>query len=271
VDKSAGQIERTWQAWQDPSAWRYASVGRELPELLRTARWAAAVEEGRQRRQALIEASRAYQLARTWTKRVGEHALSWLAADRAMVCALEADDPGMAAAAAWNLAMILSAKSHTMESREVVRQALDDLRPYIDGVSGRRLAAWGGLHLLGAMEAARDDDSAEAGRMSEIADRVAARTGETDHCRMVFGPTNVAIHRVSVSVGLGRTQDALDLAGRVTVEACPTVERRLSHRVDVALLRPQGKRPGGRSYDPTRASREFGGAGTQRHGPRSAA
>src|SRR6266540_2742599 len=209
LDTLAAGIERTWQVWQAPSSWRYAQVGQELPALLRTARAAVALHDGEQRRRALREASKLYQLTRTWTKRVGEYELSWLAADRAVTAALDADDPDMAAAAAWNLAMILSAKGHTDEACGVVHRALDDLRPYMDQPS-------------------------EARQMLDTAEKAASRTGETNHYRMVFGPTNVAVHRVSVSVELGRTREALDLAERVTVEGAPAVERRLTHRLDVA-------------------------------------
>ncbi|MBA3338747.1 MAG: helix-turn-helix transcriptional regulator [Geodermatophilaceae bacterium] len=213
LDSLAAQVERTWQVWQAPSAWRYAQVGQELPTLLR---------------------SRLYQLTRTWTKRVGEYELSWLAADRAIAAALEADDPHMAAAAAWNLGMILSAKGYVDEARGVVHHALDDLRPHMDRPTKHCLALWGGLHLLGASEAARDDRDAEAWRMLDTAEKVAARTGESNYHRMAFGPTNVAVHRVSVSVELGRTQEALDLAEHVAIDAAPAVERRLTHRLDVA-------------------------------------
>lgn len=153
---------------------------------------------------------------------------------RAMAAALEADDPDVVAAASWNLGMILSAKGYIDEVRGVVQHALDDLRPHMDRPTEQRLAVWGGLHLLGATEAARDDRDAEAWRMLDVAEKVAARTGETNHHRLVFGPTNVAVHRVSVSVELGRTQEALDLAERVAIDAAPAVERRLTHRLDVA-------------------------------------
>src|SRR5262249_40696041 len=110
LDALATRIEQTWQVWQAPSPWRYAQVGQELPALLQVTRAAVALHDGDERRRALREASKLYQLTRTWTKRVGEFDLSWLAADRAVTTALETDDPDMAAAAAWNLAMILSAK-----------------------------------------------------------------------------------------------------------------------------------------------------------------
>ena len=182
----------------------------------------------------MCEASKLYQLVRTWTKRVGEHELSLIAADRAVSTALDADDPGLAGAAAWNLAMILSASGHTREARAIVYRAIDELAPLLDTGSTSRLAVWGGLHLLGATEAARDEQADEAGRLLTKARWIAATTGETNHYRMVFGPTNVDIHRVSAAVELGRTGQALELAERVAIERSPAVERRLTYRLDAA-------------------------------------
>jgi hypothetical protein len=51
---------------------------------------------------------------------------------------------------------------------------------------------------------------------------------------MVFGPTNVALHRVSTAVELGRTAEALELAERVAVHRAPAVERRLTFHLDTA-------------------------------------
>jgi transcriptional regulator with XRE-family HTH domain len=230
----AEQIERTWEAWQTPSQWRYAVVGQQLPELIRDVQRALRLHSGDERRQALRQASKLYQLVRTWTKRVGEHELSWLAADRAVTAALDADDPDLAAAAAWNLAMILSAKGHTENARAVVYQAIDELTPLMSDASPPRLAVWGGLHLMGATEAARDDKADEAQHLLEQAAPVAARVGETNHFRLVFGPTNVALHRVSTYVELGRTRDALDVAERVSVAGVAAVERRLTFHLDAA-------------------------------------
>jgi hypothetical protein len=197
--------------------------------------------QGQQRRAALREASKLYQLVRTWTKRVGEHELSLLAADRAVSCALEADDPDLAGAAAWNLAMILSAQGHVDEARLVVAQAIQGLRPLLSKATETRLSVWGGLHLLGASVAARRDRDEDAWQLIEIAGQAAVRTGETNHFRMVFGPINVAIHRMSTAVELGRTSDALKLAEKVGIHQSPAVERRLTYYVDAARSHVRGK------------------------------
>jgi hypothetical protein len=180
LDELARGIEQTWQTWQAPSAFRYDAVGQQLPELIRQVQMALSRLHGNERRRALRLASTLYQLTRTWTKRVGEHELSLLAADRAVSCALDADDPDLSGAAAWSLAMILSAQGKTEQSRAVVQRAIE-----------------------------------EAHRLLDVATSVAAKTGETNHFRMVFGPTNVALHRVSTAAELGRTVEALQLAEHV--------------------------------------------------------
>jgi transcriptional regulator with XRE-family HTH domain len=233
-DDLTRRVERTWRVWQAPSAFRYDAVGQQLPGLISETQTALGQLTGADRRAALRLASTTYQLTRTWTKRVGEYELSLLAADRAVSCALDADDPDLAAAAAWNLAMILSAQGKTEQARAVVYRAIEALVRNMDDPSPERLAVFGGLHLLGATEAAREDQAGEAHRLLDAAERVAATTGETNHFHMVFGPTNVALHRVSTAVELGRTGEGLDLAERVTVGEALSVERCLTFNLDAA-------------------------------------
>lgn len=234
LDDLAVRIERAWSAWQEPSAFRYDLVGQELPGLIREVERMARACRGDERRRALREASKLYQLVRTWTKRVGESELSLVAADRAVSMALDADDPDLAGAAAWNLAMILSSQGKTDQALAVVARAIAELEAYLDHPSLGRLAVYGGLHLMGATEAARDDDSDGARRYLDVAERIASRTGETNHYRMVFGPTNVALHKISTVVELGKTRQALELAERVSVEKAPAVERRITFHLDSA-------------------------------------
>lgn len=233
-DALSRDIELTWRAWQEPSAFRYSIVGQRLPELVRGCEKALRASDRDQRRRALRQASKTYQLVRTWTKRVGEYELSLLAADRAVSSALDADDPDLAGAAAWNMAMILSAQGKTDSAREVATRAIEDLHPHLDDPTEQRLAVLGGLHLMGAVAAARDDHADEAQRLLDLADQLACRIGETNHFRMVFGPMNVALHRVSVTMELGRTREALGIAERVPIEKASAVERRLTYHLDAA-------------------------------------
>jgi transcriptional regulator with XRE-family HTH domain len=234
LDRLAKDSERVWQTWQAASAFRYAAVGQALPDLLLRAQHAVGALIGAERRRALRLASMVCQLARTWTKRVGEHELSLLAADRAVTYALDADDPDYAGAAAWNLAMILSAQGQLDQARTVAERAIADLRKRLSESSRQRLAVFGGLHLVGAAVAARDDRATDARRLIDAADAVARKTGETNHFRLVFGPTNVQLHRVSTATELGRTTEALSLAERTVAADAAAVERRLTFHLDAA-------------------------------------
>lgn len=228
------RIEEAWTAWQDSSPWRYSQVGQYLPALILDSRNAVLAAHGKERKTALRETAKLYQLVRTWTKRVGEHELSWLAADRSISAALEADDPDLAAAGSWNLAMILSAKGHTDNATAVVTSAIETLRPLMSEADEPRMAVWGGLHLLAATEAARADREPEAAEYLGEATPIAARTGETNHFRMAFGPTNVALHRMSTYVELGRVRDALAVSDSIEIASTIAVERRLTYYLDTA-------------------------------------
>ena len=63
-----------------------------------------------------------------------------------------------------------------------------------------------------------------------IADRLGH---DANHLWTAFGPTNVAIHRVSTAVELGNVQVAIDLGPTVNTAALP-VERRVRHALEVA-------------------------------------
>ena len=234
LDDLEAQLGRAWDTWQSPSAFRYDALGQYLPGLIGLAQAGVNALEGSDRKAALGLASSAYQLARTWTKRVGEYELSLLVADRAVSCAFDADDPDLTGAAAWNLAMILSAQGETSQARSVVSQAIEQLRRHLDDASPARLAVFGGLHLMGATEAAREDDADGSDHLLNEAATIAARVGETNHHRMVFGPTNVALHRISTTVELGRTAQALELAERTVPAGAASVERRLTYHLDAA-------------------------------------
>jgi transcriptional regulator with XRE-family HTH domain len=250
------QLVRAWDTWQSPSAFRYEAVGQYLPGLVGLAQAGVNALEGYDRKAARGLASSAYQLARTWTKRVGEYELSLLVADRAVSCAFDADDPDLTGAAAWNLAMILSAQGETSQARSVVSQAIEQLGRHLDDASPARLAVFGGLHLMGATEAAREDDADGSDHLLNEAATIAARVGETNYHRMVFGPTNVALHRISTTVELGRTAQALELAERTVVAGAVSVERRLTYHLDAARCYARQKNQVAAVHMLTRVHRE---------------
>lgn len=80
----------------------------------------------------------------------------------------------------------------------------------------------------------RNDDRDSSRNFLTEADSAAKRLGaDGNHLWTAFGPTNVAIHRVSTAMELGDVQVAVDLGPRVDTAAMPT-ERRVRHSLEVA-------------------------------------
>lgn len=66
------------------------------------------------------------------------------------------------------------------------------------------------------------------------ADQAATRLGrDANHLWTAFGPTNVAIHKVTAAMELGDVQIAVDLGPRVDTTGLPT-ERRVRHSIETA-------------------------------------
>ncbi|WP_431728560.1 helix-turn-helix transcriptional regulator [Verrucosispora sp. TAA-831] len=228
----AASVKLAWTTWHQ-SQQRYTFTGPVLPGLVHAARAAVAALDGADRRVAQRATSDLYLLIRSYSKRVGAHDLAAVAADRAMTASYEADDPAYTAAAAWNLGQVLSNRGHTEEAVEVCREAAADLERTADG-EPVRLAALGGLHLLAAIQYARMRDVHRATAALDRADEIAARTGETQHRFIFFGPLNVGVHRAAVALELSRPGEALRIGEMVDAGLSPSIERRHSHLLHMA-------------------------------------
>lgn len=96
---------------------------------------------------------------------------------------------------------------------------------------------------MGAMAAARSDAPAEARQLLARARQASRQLGrDGNHAWTAFGPTNVAVHDVSIAVELGDVQTAAALAPRVDVRALP-VERRVRHALEVARIYTMTNQP----------------------------
>ncbi|HEV2783081.1 MAG TPA: helix-turn-helix transcriptional regulator [Actinophytocola sp.] len=226
-------VETAWDIWQDRRP--FTQLGTMLPGLITEVRATIPVVDGPDRDQLLRTASMLYFLTRAFTKRVGAHDVSLLAADRAMAAAIKADDLDYRAAAAWNVGMILAEQGHTEEVAELARDAAAMLEPTLPSAPLERMSIFGALHLLRAMQFARLGDEHGVVQALEIADRAAAKVGDLrNDFRTVFGPTNVGIYRVWLAVELSKPGEAIRAAQQCDVTALPSVERRFSYFVELA-------------------------------------
>lgn len=247
-------IEFAWGTWHG-SGNRYSQTGPMLPQLVRDARRAVAAADGDDRREALRRSADLWHLVRAYGKRIGAADLAMLAADRAGAAAESADDPLYRAAAAWNMANVLSAQGHVEESASLCSDAIRDLQ-HVDDQDPERIALLGALHLLLAIQESRLRGERPALSALGVAERAAAVTGETTLHHMYFGPTNVGIHRAAVALELSRPGEALRAAEHVDITQSPSVERRHSHYVDMARGYAIGKEDVAALHMLLRADRE---------------
>jgi hypothetical protein len=180
-----------------------------------------------------------YQIVSSVLRKIGEHDLSWLAADRAIAVSQRAGDPLLAGTATYRVALALLALGRARPALEVNVNIANRLAPGTGGepITPERLSVYGMLLLQGAMAAARLGDSATVrdliGGASEAARLMG---GEGNHYWTNFGPTNVELHRAAAAVELGEGRQAIDIHDRLNPESFLTLlpERRAHHYIDIS-------------------------------------
>ncbi|MER7760794.1 helix-turn-helix transcriptional regulator [Streptomyces sp. NPDC097619] len=109
---------------------------------------------------------------------------------------------------------------HTLEQADAGRQ---------------REAVTGQLHLGAAVMAGRSKDASQAEGHLREAERIATGTGEAvDVHWLAFGPTNVAVHRVSVLAELDEYGQAAEEGGRIRIPGSWPASRRSHHHAELA-------------------------------------
>jgi transcriptional regulator with XRE-family HTH domain len=189
---------------------------------------------------ALVAAGYAV-VAKTLTK-VGAHDLALIAAERARAAARRNDDPADLGMAFYQVvcALLPTSRAGLAEELAVATAARieGDDDPAIWSVAG---ALW----LIAAVAAARRTDAGAAGERLDRAQRLADLLDtDSNHRWTAFGPTNVAIHRVSVAVELGDAPGALAAAAAVDLDRLPDGlrSRRVQVQLDIAWAHAQRRR-----------------------------
>lgn len=223
------RIHTAWRTWQH-SPQRYSEVGANLPGLITDTELLLRRPDGRGKAQ--VCAVELYGLVRTVAKRLGRTDSALLAADRAVRAAEQLDRPLPLATAAWNLAHVLLADGQPDGAEAVALQALERLRTA--EAMPDHLALQGALLSVAAIAGARCGQPWPARERLREADRLARATGERNIAWTAFGPTNVAMHAVSLEMETGEAGEALRLAERVQPPATLSIERRVAFLLDQA-------------------------------------
>jgi transcriptional regulator with XRE-family HTH domain len=162
------------------------------------------------RRSINVLAAEALHDARAMTKKLGHLDLAWMTAELAGQAARQADDPLLIAANAWNYVEVYKAAGAPGPAQDLIQSQLDSLAGGLKSASPAHLSLWGTMHLQAALIAAYWSDRASAAKHLNEADAAAVRLGaDANHYDTMFGPTNVAIHRVAIGVELGEPGSAV--------------------------------------------------------------
>jgi transcriptional regulator with XRE-family HTH domain len=226
-------------AWLTYQHAKYGVLARALPRLLRDAQAMdtayAHTEEGREAAHLL---GQVYQIASSTLRKLGEHELSWLAADRSIAVSQRAGDQLLAGIASYRVGSALLVLGRARASLEVNVNIANRLAPGNgDASTPERLSVYGMLLLNGAMAAARIGDNATVRDLVKGAEDAATAVGmDQNHYWTSFGPTNVQLHRAAASVELGEGRLAVDTHTTIDSDSFASLlpERRAHHYLDIA-------------------------------------
>ncbi len=226
LDSLRDQVHDTWLAYQSSN---FPLVIARLNQLLPAAQSAVARDDASGPK---LTAQLAYlfQLAASVLVKVGETDLAGRSAERGHAVAMTIDDPVVLSSLDRSIAHTLLSSGLFEDSLAMTHSSLAAREPE----TAAEISTAGSLMLVGAVAAARAGSRPEAHALLMYADRAAQALGhDSNHVWTAFGPTNVAIHRVSVAAELGDMKLAAELGPAVDVEMMPR-ERQVRHKLEVA-------------------------------------
>lgn len=228
------RAERAWRKWHTSDTPR-ADAGALLPQLIRDGRRAARVLDGQERRRAYMALASAYALSEQVLAWVADSALLWLAADRCMESAQQADEPDTLAAAAWVLGNVWRSTGREDDAWRLVQDASSLLEPYLADGTDQTRALWGANQLHAAITAARLGREGDALRSLDQAEEMTRRLpGNYAHPWTLFGSANATMTGISVHVDLRQSGHALDYANSGDLDAVPSIDRRARLWLEIA-------------------------------------
>ena len=233
----AADIHQQYQAAQ------YGLVIRRLPALLVSADHALMTANGE--REPLLAYVSVYVASAKLLTKLGSGDLAAVAADRAAMTAGTTDSFAAQGMAIYQVVCALLRADRTDEAESLAVTMAERLTPRLRSDEPSLLSITGALWLIAAITAARRTDRGQAWRRLDEADSLAQLLGtDANHAWTAFGPTNVAIHRVSVAAELGDPGAALAAASAVDVDRLPAGlrSRRAQVPLDLAWAQAQRKR-----------------------------
>ena len=232
-------LDRVMLAYQ---ASRFDDMLDQLPDLIEKSHRATYCYRGRQRRfanQVLALSSHASAMVLT---KVGEHDLAWIASDRGLNAADDAEDEAIVGSLRRSMVHTLQTHGRNDAATRLAERTADDLRSTLPAGDARQASVYGTLLLAASMAAARAGDQSGVHELLDEADHYAQKLGrDANHLWTAFGPTNVAVHRVATAVALDDIGVAERNAEAVDASDLPS-ERRIRYLFDLAMIAVQRSR-----------------------------
>jgi transcriptional regulator with XRE-family HTH domain len=218
----------------------YAAAARVLAGLIPAVDIAVARESAGGVDRSLRTQHAVYIAAAKLLTKTGDGHLAWLAADRASTAAVRLDSPALKSLAAYQVTTALLKLDRLAEAERVALAAAESL----DDDSPLGISTQGALFLIAAVIAGRRSDRKSANERLRRAQYLADALGEDgNYGWTAFGPTNVAIHQVSVAAELGDAETAIHYAEQIDTSTLPDVlrSRRAQVHLDAAWAYAQHK------------------------------
>ncbi|WMX46882.1 helix-turn-helix transcriptional regulator [Streptomyces roseicoloratus] len=174
-----------------------------------------------------------YRTAHDVAVKLGYDDLSSVALDRMDWAAQRASDPCLAAVRQYMRALVYCREGEYSIGRRLIGSGHGILGQA--GQTREALAVTGQLHLGASVIAARADDGAAVDAHLGEATALACRVGDASDVHWLsFGPTNVAMHRMSAAVEMRHHDEALKQAQRIRPPASMATSRRAHFLIDRA-------------------------------------
>lgn len=176
-----------------------------------------------------------YQATAALMAKLGETDAAWIAADPAGFCAEAAGSPLAVAASMFRIAHVFLALGQIEQAQYVAITTAQALESQVTASAEPEvLSLYGAFHLVLAVAAARDNERKLAHDYLGTAAKIAGQLGgDRDDYGTEFGPTNAAIHAVSIAVELGDAGQAIELAQQVSPRSL-SPERQARYYLDLA-------------------------------------
>ncbi|MEU7908992.1 helix-turn-helix transcriptional regulator [Actinoplanes sp. NPDC049118] len=223
----------------------YEDLVTDLPELLLAADSLHRMAGSAERREMLLSYASTYVVAAKLLTKMGAADLAQLAADRCATAALDADSLEAQGMAAYQVVCALLRGDRPEDAESLAMKMATRITSSAHSDSPSLVSVAGSLWLISAVIAGRRTERGEAYRRLSEAQRLADLLGhDANFAWTAFGPTNVAIHRVSVAAELGDASEALQVATAVNPDSLPAGlnSRKAQIYLDLAWAQAQRKR-----------------------------